>query len=250
MGALTGAVSGSAEAAKGAGGAAEPPASGAQDGGEETMYALPHDSPAAAVDAGELRHLVRWPGALLRLGWRVPRACCDMRVCAAEATAGMSHPELQPLAWPSVAGLALGAAQLRTLPQQLCHQDHANAAQAASTKHSCKGRNLKGTPALAQEEHGEAARAGEAITAARLRDQWERHFAEDKRGGAAASAGAQVPSLFLRWGLPNAARPPCACYFMQCVLGTLHWQRELPACSAAVCHPSTASQSRPHASQQ
>ena len=102
MGALTGAVAGAAEAAKGAGGAAEPPASGAPHDGEETMYALPHDSPAAAVDAGELRHLVRWPGALLRLSWRVHRACCDMRVCAAVATAGTSHPEPQPLVWLSV----------------------------------------------------------------------------------------------------------------------------------------------------
>ncbi len=42
-----------------------------------------------------------------------------------------------------------------------------------------------------QDEAGEAARAGEAITAARLRDQWERHFADDKRGSRAA-ATAQV----------------------------------------------------------
>ena len=69
MGALTGAVADTPEAAKGAGGAAEPPASGAQDSGAETMYALPHDSPAAAVDARELRHLVRWPG-VLRVGCR------------------------------------------------------------------------------------------------------------------------------------------------------------------------------------
>ena len=52
------------EAAEAAGSVAQPlpPASGAQDAGER-MYALPHDSPAAAADAGELRHLVRWPSA-------------------------------------------------------------------------------------------------------------------------------------------------------------------------------------------
>lgn len=118
VGALTGAVADTAESAKGADSASGGKAvSGAQIGGEETMYALPHDSPAAAVDAGELRHLVRRLECLRSIELAHDTGHTVMHFAAASPR-GCSTRCGVPMAWPSIAWMMLGAPQMYMLTIQ------------------------------------------------------------------------------------------------------------------------------------